>query len=139
MSVLSPFVIVSCLLCSFLGVQRCRIVTLAYPNTARRIICGFLRVRAALATELPSQDLLLEAPHGRTESVISRKMWKHILVQGCYQILVLFLIIYAASKLFPTTYGVRWRATHAICCVAARFVNQAAGSSGCVLLHLHIV
>ena len=56
-------------------------------------------VRAALATELPSQDLLLEAPHGRTEPVINRRMWTHILVQGGYQLLVLFLIIYATPKL----------------------------------------
>ena len=63
-------------------------------------------VRAALATELPSPDLLLEAPHGRTESVINRRMWKHILVQGCYQILVLFLVIFGAPKLIEE-YAVR--------------------------------
>ncbi len=63
-------------------------------------------LRAALATELPSEDLLLEAPHGRTESVISPRMWKHILVQGCYQIAVLMLVIYAAPRLIDK-YSVR--------------------------------
>jgi len=63
-------------------------------------------LRAALATELPSEDLLLEAPHGRTESVISPRMWKHILVQGCYQIGVLMLVIYAAPRLIDK-YSVR--------------------------------
>jgi len=61
---------------------------------------------AALATELPSEDLLLEKPHGRTESVISPRMWKHILVQGCYQIGVLMLVIYAAPRLIDK-YSVR--------------------------------
>ena len=61
---------------------------------------------AALATELPSPDLLLESPHGRTESVINRRMWKHILVQGCYQILVLFLVIFGGPKLIGD-YAVR--------------------------------
>ena len=70
---------------------------------------------AALATELPSPDLLLESPHGRTESVINRRMWKHILVQGCYQILVLFLVIFGAPKLIGD-YAVRPRLLRASCC-----------------------
>ena len=35
-------------------------------------------------------------PAGRTESLISNKMWKHILVQGTYQMFWLFLILCAA-------------------------------------------
>ncbi|KAL3147298.1 hypothetical protein ABBQ32_002786 [Trebouxia sp. C0010 RCD-2024] len=50
----------------------------------------------ALATENPTPDLLLEKPHGRTEPLISKSMWKHVIVQGCYQLFWLFLIIYAA-------------------------------------------
>ncbi len=41
----------------------------------------------ALATEDPNPELLLMKPYGREESLITRVMWKHILVQGCYQLL----------------------------------------------------
>ncbi len=41
---------------------------------------------AALATEDPSPDLLLETPHGRTEPLINGAMWTHINVQGIYQV-----------------------------------------------------
>jgi hypothetical protein len=39
-------------------------------------------------------------PHGRDESLITRKMWKHILVQGLYQMFWLFFFMYAAPVLF---------------------------------------
>ena len=55
-------------------------------------------LHAALATEAPTPDLLLLKPHGRGERIINRKMWKHILTQGCYQLFWLFLIIYGANK-----------------------------------------
>ena len=51
---------------------------------------------AALATEDPSPDLLLETPHGRTEPLINKAMWLHIFVQGFYQIFWLMLIFYGA-------------------------------------------
>ena len=50
---------------------------------------------AALATEDPRPELLLMKPAGRTEALISNKMWKHILVQGIYQMFWLFLILCA--------------------------------------------
>ena len=37
-------------------------------------------------------------PHGRGERIINKLMWKHILTQGCYQLVLLFLIIYGANK-----------------------------------------
>ena len=45
-----------------------------------------LCLSAALATEDPSPDLLLETPHGRTEPLINPAMWTHIMVQGLYQV-----------------------------------------------------
>ena len=48
-----------------------------------------LYVCAALATEDPSPDLLLETPHGRTEPLINLAMWTHIIVQGLYQVCAL--------------------------------------------------
>jgi hypothetical protein len=59
----------------------------------------------ALATEAPTPALLREAPHGRTEALISRKMWKHIITQGLYQLFWLFLIIYGAPRVLPARYG----------------------------------
>ena len=41
---------------------------------------------AALATENPTPDLLLDKPHGRSEPLISRSMWKHVIAQSCYQL-----------------------------------------------------
>ncbi|BDA43546.1 probable calcium-transporting ATPase 11, plasma membrane-t [Coccomyxa sp. Obi] len=58
----------------------------------------------ALATEPPTPELLLEEPHGRDEQLISAKMWKHILTQGCYQLFWLFLIFYGAPKTLPAFY-----------------------------------
>ncbi len=60
--------------------------------------------RAALATEPPTPELLLEKPHGRDEQLISGKMWKHILTQGFYQLFWLFLIFYGAPKTLPAFY-----------------------------------
>jgi Ca2+-transporting ATPase len=59
----------------------------------------------ALATEAPTPALLRERPHGRSEALISRRMWKHILTQGLYQLFWLFLIIYGAPRLLPARYG----------------------------------
>eukprot|EP00882_Tetradesmus_deserticola_P018267 GHRQ01019621.1.p2 GENE.GHRQ01019621.1~~GHRQ01019621.1.p2 ORF type:complete len:148 (-),score=25.37 GHRQ01019621.1:552-995(-) len=39
-------------------------------------------------------------PHGRDEHLITPKMWKHILVQGMYQMFWLFFFMYAAPVLF---------------------------------------
>ncbi|GLI62465.1 hypothetical protein VaNZ11_005095 [Volvox africanus] len=52
----------------------------------------------ALATEDPHPRLLLQRPNGRTEHLINWKMAKHIFVQGCYQMLWMFLCLY----LLPT-------------------------------------
>ncbi|KAI8473287.1 MAG: plasma membrane calcium ATPase [Monoraphidium minutum] len=53
----------------------------------------------ALATEDPNPDLLNDKPHGREEPLITTKMWKHILVQGCYQLFWLFFFMYALPTL----------------------------------------
>jgi Ca2+-transporting ATPase len=55
----------------------------------------------ALATEVPSPDLLLQKPHGKSQSLISIKMWKHILVQGSYQVAVMLFCLFALPKLNP--------------------------------------
>jgi len=53
----------------------------------------------ALATENPDPSLLLEKPNGRDEPLISKKMWKHIVTQGVYQLILTFFLIYALPTL----------------------------------------
>jgi len=53
----------------------------------------------ALATELPHIKLLDQKPYGRNEPLISRKMWKHIVGQGLFQLAVLLAIIYAGPQI----------------------------------------
>jgi hypothetical protein len=48
----------------------------------------------ALATEPPSDDLLLSKPSSRGESLITISMWKHIISQGLLQVVVLGLILF---------------------------------------------
>ena len=54
----------------------------------------------ALATELPTPGLLDHRPHGRNEPLVNRTIAKHILVQGAYQIVWLFLIFYGLPAHF---------------------------------------
>ena len=81
------------------------VFTLDHVCHTTQIECEALNLvragRAALATEMPTPDLLLEKPHGRNEPLISRRMWKHVIVQGLYQLFWLFLIIYGAPAQLP--------------------------------------
>lgn len=58
----------------------------------------------ALATEPPTDKLLLQKPHGKTEPLISNIMWKHILGHMAYQLAATLLILYLAH-LIPWTGG----------------------------------
>ena len=48
----------------------------------------------ALATELPSDELLKRKPYGRTKPLISKTMWKNIIGHAVYQILVILLLLF---------------------------------------------
>lgn len=48
----------------------------------------------ALATEMPTPDLLLRKPYGRTKPLISRTMMKNILGQAIYQLTVIFALLF---------------------------------------------
>jgi Ca2+ transporting ATPase len=52
----------------------------------------------ALATEAPTEKLLDRDPYGRNEAIISKKMVKHIVVQGTFQIIVLILMIFCLDE-----------------------------------------
>jgi len=47
----------------------------------------------ALATELPTEQLLDRKPYGKS-ALISKRMWKHILVQGTYQFIVIICLLF---------------------------------------------
>jgi Ca2+ transporting ATPase len=51
----------------------------------------------ALATELPTPDLLLRKPYGRTKPLISRTMMKNILGQAIYQLVVIFTLLFVGT------------------------------------------
>lgn len=54
----------------------------------------------ALATELPTPDLLLRKPYGRTKPLISRTMMKNILGQAIYQLAVIFALLFVGRLVF---------------------------------------
>merc|ERR1711892_1393942 len=59
----------------------------------------------ALATELPTPELLLRKPYGRTSPLISATMAKNILGQGLYQLVVVFGIMFYGEVLFDIDNG----------------------------------
>ena len=58
----------------------------------------------ALATEPPTDALLLQTPHGKTERIINNIMWKNILGHAAYQLAAMLAILYA-GYLIPWTTG----------------------------------
>lgn len=59
----------------------------------------------ALATEMPTPDLLLRKPYGRTKPLISRTMMKNILGQALYQLVVIFTLLFVGDRLFDIESG----------------------------------
>ena len=51
----------------------------------------------ALATELPSEELLERKPYGRTKPLISRNMLKNIIGHAIYQLTVVLVILFAGT------------------------------------------
>ena len=51
----------------------------------------------ALATEPPTEELLNRKPYGRTKSIISPLMMRNILGQSLYQLIIMFIILYAGQ------------------------------------------
>jgi Ca2+ transporting ATPase len=55
----------------------------------------------ALATEPPKDELLKRPPYRKREYIISAKMAKHIFGQGIYQVILLFVVVFAGHKFIP--------------------------------------
>ncbi|XP_033989439.1 plasma membrane calcium-transporting ATPase 1a isoform X1 [Trematomus bernacchii] len=59
----------------------------------------------ALATEPPTEALLLRKPYGRNKPLISRTMMKNILGQGVFQLITIFTLLFAGEKIFDIDSG----------------------------------
>lgn len=59
----------------------------------------------ALGTEKPSDALLNRRPYGRDSPLIAPIMWRNIIGQSIYQIIVLFIVLYAGAHIFQITDG----------------------------------
>ncbi|CAH1266562.1 ATP2B2 [Branchiostoma lanceolatum] len=66
----------------------------------------------ALATEMPTEELLLRKPYGRTKPLISRTMCKNILGHAVYQLIIIFTILFAGDIIYDIDSG-RGAALHA--------------------------
>ena len=51
----------------------------------------------ALATELPTDELLERKPYGRMKPLISRSMAKNICGQSIYQLIIIFTLLFAGN------------------------------------------
>ncbi|KAM3840495.1 plasma membrane calcium-transporting ATPase 4 isoform 2-T2 [Vipera latastei] len=59
----------------------------------------------ALATEPPSESLLLRRPYGRNKPLISRTMMKNILGHAMYQLTIIFTLLFAGEIFFDIDSG----------------------------------
>ncbi|KAM8916535.1 plasma membrane calcium-transporting ATPase 2-like isoform 3-T8 [Spinachia spinachia] len=59
----------------------------------------------ALATEPPTDSLLLRRPYGRNKPLISRTMMKNILGHAVYQLVIIFTLLFAGEKIFDIDNG----------------------------------
>lgn len=59
----------------------------------------------ALATEPPTEALLLRKPYGRNKPLISRTMMKNIFGHAIYQLVIVFTLLFAGEKIFDIDSG----------------------------------
>ncbi|KAM4020747.1 plasma membrane calcium-transporting ATPase 3 isoform 4-T4 [Anomaloglossus baeobatrachus] len=59
----------------------------------------------ALATEPPTESLLLRKPYGRNKPLISRTMMKNILGHAVYQLVIIFTLLFVGEIIFDIDSG----------------------------------
>ncbi|XP_072571664.1 plasma membrane calcium-transporting ATPase 2 isoform X6 [Paramormyrops kingsleyae] len=59
----------------------------------------------ALATEPPTESLLMRKPYGRNKPLISSTMTKNILGHGVYQLVVIFTLLFVGENIFDIDSG----------------------------------
>lgn len=57
----------------------------------------------ALATEPPNDEMMKRPPVQRGESFITRTMWRNIIGQGLYQLIVLGTLMFAGKRILNVT------------------------------------
>lgn len=60
----------------------------------------------ALGTEGPTPQLLQRRPYKRSASLISRPMWRNILVQSVFQVVLLLVLIFSGAEMFDIPHGI---------------------------------
>ena len=55
----------------------------------------------ALATEPPTEDLLDRKPHSKNEYIISKTMFKHIIGQAIFQLIVMMILVFLGDSFIP--------------------------------------
>ncbi|XP_066528071.1 plasma membrane calcium-transporting ATPase 2 isoform X4 [Hoplias malabaricus] len=59
----------------------------------------------ALATEPPTESLLMRKPYGRNKPLISSTMTKNILGHGIYQLIIIFTLLFVGEQIFDIDSG----------------------------------
>uniref|UniRef100_A0A4W5KN20 Cation-transporting P-type ATPase C-terminal domain-containing protein n=1 Tax=Hucho hucho TaxID=62062 RepID=A0A4W5KN20_9TELE len=59
----------------------------------------------ALATEPPTEALLMRKPYGRNKPLISSTMTKNILGHGIYQLVIIFSLLFVGEQIFDIDSG----------------------------------
>ncbi|XP_048878051.1 plasma membrane calcium-transporting ATPase 2 isoform X7 [Brienomyrus brachyistius] len=59
----------------------------------------------ALATEPPTESLLMRKPYGRNKPLISSTMTKNILGHGVYQLVIIFTLLFVGENIFDIDSG----------------------------------
>ena len=54
----------------------------------------------ALATEPPTDDLFNDKPYSKSESIVNKGMLRNVIWQYWYQVVVLFVMLFAGEMLF---------------------------------------
>ncbi|XP_022142981.1 putative calcium-transporting ATPase 13, plasma membrane-type [Momordica charantia] len=54
----------------------------------------------ALATERPTNDLMLKTPVGRSEPLVTKVMWRNLIAQAVYQVTVLLVLEFKGRSIF---------------------------------------
>lgn len=62
----------------------------------------------ALATEPPTESLLLRKPYGRDKPLISRTMMKNILGHAVYQLVIIFTLLFAGKLSKALIWSTQW-------------------------------
>jgi magnesium-transporting ATPase (P-type) len=66
----------------------------------------------ALGTEAPVPALLERKPYKRNASLVSRPMWRNIICQSFYQVVLLLTLIFNGSEMFNVPHGIACERFH---------------------------